>query len=104
MCEHDLPGETCDAEHPGTLESCPMGDDKGCLISQYKDENTGMNQYTRACIGRDDYKCSDYQGGEGGDFHECVCQEEGCNKDWATAGDNQEQTTPHNPQLSVRIE
>ena len=45
-----------------------MGDNKGCLISQYKDENSGENQYTRACSGRDSYECADYPGGEGGDY------------------------------------
>ena len=102
VCEHGLPGDDCDADHPGTLETCPMGDNKGCRISQYEDQNTGESYYTRGCSGKDEYKCDDYEGGEGGDYHECVCEGEGCNKNWDTAGDNQETTTNNNQELQVQ--
>lgn len=75
----------------------------GCLISESKDENSGKDIYLRACTDRSSFECADYQGDEGGDFHECVCQGEGCNKDWTTAGDTSDETTTDNPVTNVRI-
>ena len=60
--------------------------------------------YTRSCAETSTYECRDFQGdGEGEFIHECVCKDEGCNMDWATAGDNAEATTTANPVLNVGI-
>ena len=74
----------------------------GCLLSESKDENSGEDIYLRACSERSSYGCADYEGDEGGDYHECVCQGEGCNKDWTTAGDTADGTTTDNPVINVR--
>ena len=70
------------------MESCPADQSSGCLISRTRDTEL----YTRSCADTTTFECRDFQGdGEGEFIHECVCQGEGCNKDWGSAG---EATTP----------
>ena len=99
VCRSQL-SPLCDESNPGPLESCPADESSGCLISRETDQSSGIELYTRSCADTSSYECRDFQG-DGADkfIHECVCQGEGCNKDWGSAG---EATTPDGVQKRVR--
>jgi len=96
VCNEET-GGPCEEFEPGELQQCPVDKSSGCLISKLTiGDVTGPGKYTRSCSGSKPFPCRDYQGDQDEEFiHECVCGGDGCNKDWASAGDDTTNTTPN---------
>merc|ERR1711910_68138 len=77
----------CDDRNTGTLVECPIEKRKGCFISWALYGEAA--DYMRGCIEVTDpseYQCKDI-GSNGETLHYCDCHGDGCNQNFATAGE-----------------
>ena len=116
-----IEGVACDETHTGAMIQCPMqGQDTMCRISNgwqalyfiiliKRIINIGVEHGTeffeRSCVEGGDVGCTEKEVWRHQHYafliynlvktgHDCICKGKGCNENWTSAGDSQDQKTP----------